>query len=174
MASESTKAVSLKQKAAREIEEYLVVTLFLFALLGALTAYRRLLMSEVGLSYLHYGYAAIEALVLAKIILIGEVLHLGERFQDKPLIVVALYKSLVFGVLALAAHALEHVIHALVKGESPTAALARLAAQPGEVGAYALVLFVAFVPFFSLQEAGRLLGDERFLNVLLRRPPPWA
>ena len=170
MASERTKSASLKQRAAREMEEYLIVALFLFGLLGALTDYRRLLMSEVGLSYLHYGYAAIEALVLAKIILIGEVLHLGERFRDKPLIVVALYKSLVFGFLALVAHALEHVIHALVKGESPVAALSRLAAQPGEIAAYALVLLVAFVPFFSLQEAGRLLGEERFLNVLLKRP----
>jgi hypothetical protein len=32
-----------------------------------------------------------------------------------------------------------------------------------------LVLLVAFVPFFSLQEAGRLFGEERFLNVLLKR-----
>ena len=170
MGSESTKPVSLKQKAAREMEEYLVVALFLFALLGALTTYRRLLMSEVGLSYLHYGYAAIEALVLAKIILIGEVLHFGERYQDKPLIVIALYKSLAFGVLVFAFHVLEHVIHALVKGESAVAALARLAAQPAEIGSYALLVFVAFVPFFSLQEAGRLLGAERFLNVLVKRP----
>ena len=168
--AESTKPVSLKQKAAREMEEYLIVALFLFGLLGALTDYRRLLMSEVGLSYLHYGYAAIEALVLAKIILIGEVLHLGERFQDKPLIVVALYKSLVFGFLALVAHAIEHAIHALVKGESVVATLARLAAQRTEIGVYALVLFVAFVPFFSLQEAGSLLGEKRFQNVLMRRP----
>jgi len=170
MGSENTKQVSLKQKAAREMEEYLVVALFLFALLGALTTYRRLLMSEVGLSYLHYGYAAVEALVLAKIILIGELLHLGERHQDKPLVVIALWKSLVFGLLVLVFHVLEHVIHALVKGESPVAELARLAAQPAEIGAYALVLLVAFVPFFSLQEAGRLLGEERFLNVLWKRP----
>jgi hypothetical protein len=171
MATESTKPATLKQRAAREMEEYLVVALFLFALLGALTAYRRILMSEVGLSYLHYGYAAVQALVLAKIILIGEVLHLGERFQGKPLIVSALYKSIFFGVLALLAHALEHVIRALVEGGSPVAALGRLAAQRAEIGAYALVLFVAFVPFFSLQEAGRSLGEERFLSVLMRRPP---
>ena len=166
MASESTKSVSLKQRAARETEEYLVVSLFLFALLGAL----RLLVSEVGSIYLHYGYAAIEALVLAKIILIGEVVHLGERYRDKPLIVSALYKSLIFGVLVFVAKLIEHVIRALVKGESPVVEVARVFAQPAEIGAYALALFVVFVPFFSLQEAGRLLGEERFLNVLLRRP----
>ena len=164
MASESKKPVGLKQRAARETEEYLVVFLFLFALLGAL----RLLVSEVGSIYLHYGYAAIEALVLAKIILIGEALHFGGRFEDKPLIVSALYKSLAFGFLALLAHVLEHVIHALVEGESPAAALAR---HPGEIAAYTLVVFVAFVPFFSLQQAGRLLGEERFGYLLLRRPP---
>ena len=168
MASESTMSVSLKLRAAREMEKYLVVALFLSALLAALTAYRRVLMAEVGVSYLHYGYALIEALVLAKIILIGEALHYGDRFEDKPLIVSALYKSLAFGFLALLAHVLEHVIHALVEGASPAAALAR---QPGEIAAYTLVVFVAFVPFFSLQQAGRLLGEERFGYLLLRRPP---
>jgi hypothetical protein len=40
-----------------------------------------------------------------------------------------------------------------------------------ELGIDGIVMFVAFVPFFSLQEAGRLLGETRFLNVLSRRPP---
>jgi hypothetical protein len=87
---------------------------------------------------------------------------------DKPLVVLALYKSLAYGLLALVAHMLELVIHALVEGESPAAVLAR---QPRELAAYALVVFVAFLPLFSLQQAGRLLGEERFLYVLLRRPP---
>ena len=169
MASESTKPASLKQRAAIELEEYLVVALFLFALLGTLAAYTRLLMPEV---YLHWGYAAIEALVLAKIILIGKLLHLGERNRDKPLVVIALYKSIIFVALVFAFKLIEHVISALVKGESPVAGLARLFGQPAEIGAYLLVLFVVFVCFFSLQEAGRLLGEERFLNVLLKRPQP--
>jgi hypothetical protein len=171
MAAESGKAASLKQRAAREAEEYLVIASFLGALLGALTAYRRLLMSEVGVPYFHYGYAVIEALVLAKIVLLGEALHLGVRFERRPLIVSALFKSVVYGLLTFAFHILEHVVHALVTGESPGVALARLAAQPGEICAYSLVLFVAFVPFFSLQAAGRLLGEVRFLDVLLKRPP---
>ena len=170
MASERAHSESLKKRAERELQEYLIIAVFLGALLGALTVYRRILMSEVGVPYLHYGYAAIEALVLAKIVLIGEALHFGERFQDKPLIVSAVLKALAYGFLALVAHALEHVIHALVTRESPVAALARLVAEPGEIVAYSLVLIIAFVPFFSLQQAGRLLGEERFLNVLLRRP----
>jgi hypothetical protein len=167
MASERTKSASLKQRAATEMEEYLVVALFLFALLGALATYTRLLIAEV---HLHWGYAAIEALVLAKIILVGELLHLGGRYRDKPLVVIALYKSQIFAVLVFVFKLIEHVIRALVKGESPVAELARLFAQPAEIAAYLLVLLVVFVPFFSLQEAGRLLGEERFLNVLLKRP----
>jgi len=38
----------------------------------------------------------LEALVLAKVILIGDVLRLGRRFEDKPLIVPTLYKTVVF------------------------------------------------------------------------------
>jgi hypothetical protein len=38
MASESTKSVSLKQRAASEMDKYLVIAIFLSALLVALTA----------------------------------------------------------------------------------------------------------------------------------------
>jgi hypothetical protein len=165
--ADSTKKVSLKQRAVSEMEELLVIALFLFALLGALTTYTRLMMPDVSL---HWGYAAIESLVLAKLILIGKLLHLGERTRDKPLVVIALKRSLVFGVFVVVFKLIEHVVRALVKGESAMAELARLFAQPAEIGAYLLVLFVVFVPFFSLQEAGRMLGEERFLDVLRRRP----
>jgi hypothetical protein len=174
MADERTKTESVKQRAKRELEEYLVIAAFLTALLGALTMYRRLLMAEVGVPYLHYGYAVIEGLVLAKIVLIGEALHFAERLGDKPLFVLALYKSLVYGGLALVAHALEHVVHALVTGESVATEASRLASRPAEIGAYAVVVLIALVPFFSLQLAGRLLGKERFVSVLSMRPPTHA
>lgn len=170
MASERAKSQSLKRRAKRELEEYLTIVAYLSVLLGALTTYRRLLMSEVGVPYLHYGYAVIEALILSKVILIGEALHLGERYRDRPLFISALYRSLVFGLLALGFRVLEILIRALLEREPLVAALARVASRPAQIGVYGLVLFVAFVPFFSLAGAGRLLGEERFLSVLLRRP----
>jgi hypothetical protein len=47
--------------------------------------YRRLTLAEFGLTYLHYGFAFIEALIIAKVILIGDAFRLGRRFEDRLL-----------------------------------------------------------------------------------------
>jgi len=44
----------------------------------------------------NYGFAVIEALVLAKVIMIGEVARLGRGLERKPLIYPTLYKTVVF------------------------------------------------------------------------------
>jgi len=44
-------------------------------------------LAEYQIAYLHYGVSVVEALVLAKVILIGEALRLGRGLEDKPLIV---------------------------------------------------------------------------------------
>jgi len=55
--------------------EYVAISLYLSMFFGALLNYRRVALAEVDIRYTHCGYAIIEALVLAKVILIGEVLR---------------------------------------------------------------------------------------------------
>ena len=91
------KNAALKQKVAHEARELLAITAFLAVFLVSITTYRRLLLAEYHVGYFEYGYAVIESFVLAKVILIGEAIGVGERFQDKPLVYSTLYKTLVFG-----------------------------------------------------------------------------
>jgi hypothetical protein len=51
--------------------------------------------------YTHDGVARIEALILSKVIMIGNVLRLGRGLEDKPLIFPTIYKALVFTVFAV-------------------------------------------------------------------------
>ena len=75
----------------------MLVATFLFFFFGSFTTYRRLVLAEYQIGYFEYGWALLKALVLAKVILIGEILHLGERFHDRPLLVSTLWKTLMFG-----------------------------------------------------------------------------
>lgn len=161
--------VGLKQKVAYELQRFLMVFIYLALLIGAFTTYRRLLMAEYQLGYLAYGYALIQAAVLAKLIVLGESLGLGERFYDKPLIIPTLYKSLLFGLLVLVFSILEHFIKGLIH-EKDLAVIFHELERVGwdEILARILVMFVAFIPFFAFREAGRVLGQVKLFELFFR------
>ena len=64
-----------------------------------------------------YGTAVINALILSKIVLIGEYLRVGERQEHRPLIYSTLYRSFLFTCLVAVFHLLEDAIKGLVHGE---------------------------------------------------------
>lgn len=84
-----------------EMRKFAIVASFLFFFFGAFATYRRLILSEYQIDYFQYGYALIQALVLGKVVLIGEIFQLGERFHGKPLIFPTLYKTFSFSILVL-------------------------------------------------------------------------
>jgi len=170
MTTNSPRAARVRQKARKELVEYFAIALYLCMLFGALLNYRRVALAEAGIPYAHYGYAIIEGLVLAKVILIGEVLRLGKRFESRPLIPSAVYRSFVFGVFVLIFVLLERGVHALMEGKSVTTEAADLLARPSVTVAEVLLVIFAFTPFFLLREAGRHLGEEGSLRLLFRRP----
>ena len=85
---------NLKQRAIEELKLFWIIAFYLWVFLGSFTVYRRLIIAETGVAYLHYGIALIEALVIAKVILIGKMFGFSRRFEDQPLIIPVLYKSI--------------------------------------------------------------------------------
>ena len=86
----------LEKKIKYEMKEFVMVFLYLAILIGSFNAYKWLLMAEYHVGYFVYGYTLFEALVLAKVIIVGESLGIGERFSNQPLIFSTLYKTLLF------------------------------------------------------------------------------
>ena len=101
----------------------LLISAYLAAFFVAFLTYRRLISREFGVSAFHYGYALIEALVIAKVILIGKALGLGRRGTDKTLAWSVLRSSLIYGALVGVFAVLEHVIDGLVHGKTLAASL---------------------------------------------------
>src|ERR1700757_3628458 len=105
---------SLKEKAAHEFREIAVVFLYLAFFFCALATYSMLLLDRFHISYFAYGTALINALVITKVILIGEAVHVGDRFETKPLFYSAVYKAFMYSLLVLAFHFLEEMIKGLI------------------------------------------------------------
>ena len=87
-----------------------------------------IVLADNHISFKFYGLAAINALVLSKIMLIAEELGFAERFEKGPLIVPIIYKSFLFSALLVAAYILEEIIVGLFHGKGVSESLPRLAA----------------------------------------------
>jgi hypothetical protein len=108
------------------------------------------------------------ALVLSKIILVGELVHVGGRFSNRPLIFVTVYKSAVFTIFYLMFHLLEEGVRGALHGKGFLHAV-QVETFTGVAGLLARLLFVfyAFVPFFALMETRQAIGIERFHELFL-------
>ena len=159
---EAEAKANLKERTVQEFKLFWMIALYLWLFLGSFTIYRRLIVDETGAAYLHYGIAVIEALVIAKVILIGKMFGFSRRFEDRPLIVPVLYKSILFGILVMLFGVLEHLVEGWMHKQGLWGGLREI----GELGAYelgarSLMLIVAFIPFFAFWEIGRVLGAQK-------------
>jgi hypothetical protein len=161
----------LKQKIAHETREYLLFAAYLACFFVSLTTYRKLVLAEYHIGYFEYGWALLQALILSKVILIGEALHIGERFQDRPLIVSTLWKSLVFALFAAVLVLAEHVISARLHHESVVAVLELQGPHRVEVIARFQLMLVAFVPFFAFRETDRAIPSAQLFQLFFRGRP---
>ena len=163
-----------KQILVHEIVEYFFNFAFLAALLIAFTWYRRLLLAEYNIQYLAYWAPVIEAAILAKLIMIGDVMRLGKRLQNKALAVVTLYRTSVFSVFVAVFSLAEHLVGALVHKKTLAEGIAEIANKGKyEILARCIVILAAFVPFFTMKEIERAFGAERIRTMFFRRPENW-
>ena len=162
----------LKERAKEELRAFLILTLYLWVFLGSFTIYRRLLMAERGaIPYLHYGISLIEALIIAKVILIADLFKFTRRFQDRQLIVPVLYKSVLFFLLILVFGVLEHLVEGWVRGEGALGGLRAIKAiGADELEARVLVLIVALIPLFAFTEIARVLGPGSLSRMFFSKP----
>src|SRR4029078_4238510 len=106
-----------KQRIAQELREYAMTFVYLAIFLTVFTWYRRLILAEYRITYLHYSIAIIEAMILAKVVHVGGALHLGRSFETPPLIFPVLHKTILFSLLVGMFAVLEHTINGLLHGK---------------------------------------------------------
>lgn len=86
-------------------------------------------------------------------ILIGQALGLGRRYEGSRLILSVLFKALVFGVFIAVFGLLEHLIEGLLRRETWDQIAHRLlSAGRGEILARTVMITVTLVPIFAFWE----------------------
>jgi hypothetical protein len=158
----------VQQKLAHEVREFFIVFLFLAPFLTSFTFYRMYLLHEQADYSFEFGTELVNALILSKIILIGQAAGLGKRFDDKALILSTIYKAAVFSIFYTAFHLVESSLISWMHGHTLLTSIEKeLTEQQGVHVSRSLFFFSAFVPFFGFLEIRRVLGDKALKQLFL-------
>lgn len=154
---------------AHELFEFIFNFVFLAIFLVAFAWYRRLILAAYHIHYLAYGMPLIEAAILAKVVMIGDALRVGHRLRSQPLVVVIVYRAVVFSLLVGLFTLLEHMLEALLQGKSLKSGIDAITEKgTDEMLGSSLVIFAAFLPFFAMKEIERVFGADKVRSLLFR------
>ena len=153
-----------KEKIKHELREMLTLFFYLAFFFCALETFEFFLLDEYRVRYWGYAFALINALVITKVIMIGENPKLGKRHEDKSLFVSAIWKAFVFSLLVFAFHIVEEVIKRLIHGADLAKASREL--RLDQLATRAIVVFCIFIPLFAFREFRRVMGDAEFQSLV--------
>jgi hypothetical protein len=160
---------SIASRLAHEIKQYAAVTLYLYICLGAFLLYKGALLQSAGIDYAPYGIAAIKALILAKFMMVGHALKLGQGGSAGPLIYPILRKSLFFLVLLFCLNMIEEIVSGLIHGQTVAAVVEEVTGGTlRQTLAVCLLFFLILLPYFAYREVGEALGEGRLWRLIFR------
>ena len=166
MATEATAKATLGQQAVHEFKEMAILAVYLWVTLGAVILMKAAVLHDAGISFTPWGIAAVKALVLAKFMLIGRAMNVGERFHDRPLIWPTLHKSFAFVVLLVVQNIIEEVVVGLFHHQSVAASLGELTgAKLYETIAGILIMLLVLIPYIAWGVLAEALGEGRLARM---------
>ena len=154
------------EKTVEEFKALAALSAYLYVCLGALILFKSAVLREVGISYAIWGIAAVKALVLAKFMLVGRMLHIGKRYRDKPLIWPTLYHALMFLVLLLILTTIEELVVGLIHQRALADSLTHIVGPTFYQGlAVCLIMFLILVPYSAFTCLGDVLGEREVFRL---------
>jgi hypothetical protein len=154
----------------QQVKEFLLIALYLWLIFGLLVIYKSVILGEFHIPFAYHGFAIINSLALGKVMLVAKDLHLGERFNDAPLIYPTLLKSALFTVVLACFKILEEASLGFYHGKPFAESIADLGGGSLEaILTLTLLLFVVLIPFVGLGELQRVLGKGKFKELFFLR-----
>ena len=159
---------------AHEVRELIPPTLFFVVVFHMLAMTQAVARGQHGVSVLRSVAATIGALTVAKAILLVNALPIGRRYDGRPLASSILWKTLLFGGLAVLFHYLEEVLPH-VRALGGFAAAHRHLMDETSLGRILVLqfwLWSAVLLFTTVSEVIRRYGWARVRNELFSRLVP--
>lgn len=162
----------LTTAAVETFKRLLVIALYLGVLLSLFAIHKAVILQENNLFY-HVGFSFLNGLVLAKVILLGQELHIGDSLRTRPLVYVILFKSAVFSVLLFIFKFLEEGLLSIHHNKNFLQGI--MEAYPAlmqekflGVILACLIIFISLIPFFAYLELERVLGAQNLRHLIFK------
>ena len=156
----------IKQRITHESKEFAVIAAYLCVCFAALAYLKAAILQAHGIAFAPFGFAVAKALIFAKFVLVGRVLHLGERFRTLPLIWPTLYQSCIFLVLLLILNALEEIMVGVMHHRTVADSIAGIGGGTLEqLIATSIVVLLILIPFFAFRALGEVVGEQNLVRV---------
>jgi hypothetical protein len=167
VAAETSAKVTLGDRAMHELKEFVILTVYLYITLGAVTLMKVSVLHDHGIGFAPWGFAIVKAAVLAKFMLIGRAMKIGERYSTYPLIWPILQRTFAFLVLLVALTIIEEIVVGLFHHQPVAASLDELfGAKLAESLAGIVILLMVLIPYFAIRVLGEALGDGRLARMI--------
>ena len=153
---------TLHQRAMHEFKEFAILTLYLYITLGAVIMMKTAVLHTEGIEFTPWGIAIVKAVVLAKFMLLGNAMKIGERNTTSPLIWPTLHKAFAFLVLLIIMTIIEEAVVGLFHHRSIAASLGELVGRRlEETLAGFVIMLLVLIPFFAFRVLSEALGEGR-------------
>ncbi|MDX1432690.1 MAG: hypothetical protein R3286_09600 [Gammaproteobacteria bacterium] len=146
-----------------EIVEAIPPFIFFFLAFQIIAFTSALMVEEYGIRVSTFMTATISALIVAKVVLIVDLVPFVNRFPDRPLIYNVVWKTAIYLIAAFVVRYLEHLFHFLREHDSFTAANRHMLDEVvwPHFWAVQIWLLILFLLYCTLRELVRVLGRER-------------
>jgi hypothetical protein len=163
----------VKQKSLAEARKLFWIFLYLWVMLGLFSIHKSIVLNEQNIFY--QGFAFINAWLLAKVMLTGEMLHVADNLKHKPLIYPIVFKSAIFSVLLISFYIIEEVLVGMWHGRTLANSMPTIGRGSLEgIFVVGIIMFVVLMPFFALREIGRDIGDDKLYELFFVRRTRYA
>jgi len=145
--------------------------LFLWVVFGLFALDKTVILAQEHIDYSTQGIAALNALIMAKVLLLAEDFHFAERSKsDEPLLIPILWKAFAFSLLFIVVHIVEEILKGLLHHKSLMESLPTFGGVKVLLCITA-ILFISLAPYFAFHELGRIIGRTRLRHLLLKGGP---
>ena len=145
--------------AKHELRQFAIVFAYLFTVIGAISLFKTAVLHTQGIDYAFWGLSAIKAAVLAKFMLLGHAMKIGEGDTTSPLIWPTLHRALGFLVLLVILTVIEEIVVGLLHHRPTITSLGELyGTRLQETLAGYFIMLLVLIPYFAF----RVLGERMF------------
>jgi hypothetical protein len=156
---------TLHQRAIHELKEFAILTVYLYITLGAVIMMKTAVLHAQGIEFSPWGIAIVKAAVLAKFMLFGNAMKIGERHTG-PLIWPTLHKAFAVLLLLVILTLIEESVVGLFHHQSIAASLGDLVgSRLEETLAGYLIMLLVLIPYFAFRVLGDVLGEGKLARM---------